>query len=102
MAWTYTTSVLQYTPYVITKIAVTESDTTATELSHGGPTGLAPDMVVIQPISESPTGHEIVCVTRGTSTCKFDVQADTDFDAFCFFFNQARQDGQSINSDNDA
>lgn len=102
MAWTYTNSTVLYTPFVVTKIAVTVSDTTATALDHGGPSNTTPDLVMIAGRTESPTGHEIVWTAKGASTVTFDVQANCAFDAYCFFFNQSRQDGQSINSDNDS
>lgn len=103
MAWTSTTETVLWAPFVLTKITVVPDSTTATAVSHGGPSTLAPNLVLIDATHSNPTATEITCTTKGTSTVTFDVEGTAArFDAYCFFFPQARQDGQSINSDNDA
>lgn len=104
MAWTYTTeSLVSAGPFVVTKIgSVVPDSTTATALTHGGPSTTAPDFVLIEPTHSNPTATEITCTAKGTSTCTFDVEGTSArFNAYCFFISQARQDGESINADND-
>lgn len=104
MAWTYTTESMLSWPVVVTKIATVVPDsTTATALTHGGPSTTAPDFVIIEPTHANPTATEITCTAKGTSTVTIDVEGtNARFNVYCVFLAQARQDGQSINADNDA
>ncbi len=102
MAWTSSNRTLCHVPFVITEITVAPDSTDATAVAHGGPSTLAPDFVVVEQNTANPTGHEITVTDKGTTNVTFDVQnSGSTFKAYCFFIHQARQDGQSINSDNE-
>lgn len=101
MAWTSTKTELCAAPFLMTKLEVTADSATATAIDHGGPT-LAPSFVIITSTTANPTGHEITCTAKSTTQVTFDAQAAATFEAICVWIPQARQDGQSINSDNDA
>ena len=102
--------VIQSTPFLVTELVVaTANGTDAVELAHGGPTDTQPDMIYI-------TGYHADGVDGGASNVAWDSAAPSDLDkislfgeydtgtfnykVYCTFFNQARQDGQSITSDN--
>lgn len=103
MAWTSTAQTLIAQPFVVTKVDVVPDSTTATAVAHGGPSTLAPDLVLFALTKANPTASEVSVTATSTTTVTFDVEGSTNpFSAYCFFFPQARQDGQSITSDNDS
>lgn len=103
MAWTSTAETVLWSPFVVTKLTVTPDSTTATAISHGGPSTLAPDLVLMSLTKANPTASEVSVTTTSTTTVTFDVEGATNpFTAYCIFFPQVRQDGQTINSDNDS
>ena len=99
-------------PFLLTELVVaTANGTDAVELAHGGPTDTQPDMVHITPFHSDG-------VDSGGSAIVWDSAAPSDlskislFGEFdtgtvgykvqCTFYDSARQDGQSINSENNS
>lgn len=101
MAWSSTAKELCAVPFLVREITITADSATATEVAHGGPTGTPPDMYPLVLTKSNPTGTEMSITSVDGTNLTVDAEAASSCKVFCIWFAQARQDGESIDSDND-
>ena len=89
MAFAYTSEELLGTPFLIRRINITETDTTAEALTHGGP-AVVPDIVWPVLTADDPTGTELSITATSTTTVTVDAEADdkTAY-VYCLWFGLA-------------
>jgi len=89
VAFTYTSEELLGVPFLIRRINITVTDTTAEALTHGGP-AQAPDIVWPVLTSANPTASELSVTATSTTTVTVDAEAGSKTAyVYCLWFNVA-------------
>ena len=102
MSWTSSSKDICSTPFLMREITVTADSATATEVAHGGPTGTTPDAYWLSQTNSNPTASEMSITTVDGTNLTLDAEAASSCKVYCIWLAQARQDSQSIDSDNDS
>jgi hypothetical protein len=102
MAWSSSSKDLCSWPFLVREITVTADSATATEVAHGGPTGTPPDMYPLVLTKSNPTATEMSVTTVDGTNLTIDAEGASSCKIYCVWFAQARQDSQSIDTDNDS
>ena len=93
-------------PFLVRAVTFTTGATVA-EIAHGGPANTEPDMVLFVNTGTSAITASECQWQKGQAADNDNIKVDCEDDgndtitAYCVWFSQARQDGQSINSDNE-
>ena len=93
-----------FSPLLIRKQTYT-AGATATEFAHGGPASTRPDLMIPVVSATNPTASEVAVYASASDLNKFTLDCEAasgTITVYHIWVNKARQDGQSINSDNNA
>lgn len=96
MAFAYKVHELAAVPWMVRRIAISSTDTTAEALVHGGP-AVIPDIVIPVLTIANPTASEISITAKSTTTVTVDAEGASDTaDIYCIWF--AASEGGGIGS----